>query len=414
MHMKKAPIIIVGGGPVGAVMALALHRREIPFVLLEAEADVVEDQRAATLHPPTLEMMNELGLLNTIREEGLFAPVFRHWDRVSRRLVAEFDMTRLRDETEFPYAIQFEQYKLVRLILSHLSGAHGCDVHFKTKVQRIDDSGSDVVRVFAERDADGKRESVVFEGAYVIGADGSSSIVRQEAGIDFQGFTYPERFVKIMTPYNFMDADSAFALRNFFSDPVEWINLFKVIDKGPPGLWRVVYPAPVGESDENALRADRIESTLQRFLPKKGAYEVCYLAIYRVHQRVAERFRKGRLLLVGDAAHLNNPIGGMGMNGGIHDAINLAEKLSVAYHQAGRDELLSLYDRQRRTVAVDYVQAQTIRNKKELEERDPAARQRILDEMSEMAADPARSLKHLMRISLLESVRSANAIGNPT
>jgi 3-(3-hydroxy-phenyl)propionate hydroxylase len=333
MHMKKVPIIIVGGGPVGTVMALALHRREIPFVLLEAEADVVEDQRAATLHPPTLEMLDELGLLNTIRDEGLFAPVFRHWDRVSGRLVAEFDMTRLRDETEFPYAIQFEQYKLVRLILSRLSGAHGCDVHFKTKVQRIDDSGSDVVRVFAERDVDGKRESVVFEGAYVIGADGSSSIVRQEAGIEFQGFTYPERFVKIMTPHNFMDAESAFALRNFFSDPVEWINLFKVIDKGPPGLWRVVYPAPVGESDEDALRADRIESTLQRFLPKKGAYEVCYLAIYRVHQRVAERFRKGRLLLVGDAAHLNNPIGGMGMNGGIHDAINLAEKLRVAYHQ---------------------------------------------------------------------------------
>jgi 3-(3-hydroxy-phenyl)propionate hydroxylase len=410
MHMKKAPIIIVGGGPVGAVMALALHRREIPFVLLEAEADVVEDQRAATLHPPTLEMMNELGLLNTIREEGLFAPVFRHWDRVSRRLVAEFDMTRLRDETEFPYAIQFEQYKLVRLILSHLSGAHGCDVHFKTKVQRIDDSGSDVVRVFAECDVDGKRESVVFEGAYVIGADGGRSIVRQEAGIEFQGFTYPERFVKIMTPYNFTGADSAFALRNFFSDPIEWITLFKVIDKGPPGLWRVVYPASVGESDEDALRADRIESTLQRFLPKKGAYEVCYLAIYRVHQRVAERFRKGRLLLVGDAAHLNNPIGGMGMNGGIHDAINLAQKLSVTYHQVGHDELLSLYDRQRRTVAVDYVQAQTIRNKKELEERDPAARQRILNEMSEMAADPIRLLKHLMRVSLLESVRSANAI----
>lgn len=408
--MKKAPIIIVGGGPVGAVMALALHRREIPFVLLEAEADVVEDQRAATLHPPTLEMMNELGLLNTIREEGLFAPVFRHWDRVSGRLVAEFDMTRLKDETGFPYAIQFEQYKLVRLILSHLSGVHGCDVHFKTKVQRIDDSGSDVVRVFAERDVDGKRESVVFEGAYVIGADGGRSIVRQEAGIEFQGFTYPERFVKIMTPYNFIGADSAFALRNFFSDPDEWINLFKVIDKGPPGLWRVVYPAPAGESDENVLRADRIERTLQKFLPKKGTYEVCYLAIYRVHQRVAERFRNGRLLLVGDAAHLNNPIGGMGMNGGIHDAVNLAEKLSVAYHEEGHDELLSLYDRQRRTIAVDYVQAQTIRNKKELEERDPAARQRILDEMSEMAADPIRLLKHLMRVSLLESVRSANAI----
>jgi 3-(3-hydroxy-phenyl)propionate hydroxylase len=329
---------------------------------------------------------------------------------VSGRLVAEFDMARLRDETEFPYAIQFEQYKLVRLILSHLSGAHGCEVHFRTKVQRIDDSGSDVVRVFAEREVDGKLESVVFEGAYVIGADGGRSITRQEAGIEFQGFTYPERFVKIMTPYNFIEADPALALRNFFSDPVEWINLFKVIDKGPPGLWRIVYPVPVDQSEEDALRADLIEGTLQRFFPKKGTYEVCYLAIYRVHQRVAEQFRKGRLLLVGDAAHLNNPIGGMGMNGGIHDAINLAEKLSVTYHQEGHDELLSLYDRQRRTVAVDYVQAQTIRNKKELEERDPAARQRILDEMSEMAADPVRSLKHLMRVSLLESVRSANAI----
>ena len=400
--IEKRPVIIVGMGPVGVILAYALHRQDVQVIILEKNEEMVEDQRAATIHPPTLEMLDDLGVTERIMPLGLQSPVVRHWDRVTGEVVADFDMEVLSEDTRYPYVLQYEHYKLVRLVHGLLEAAPGVEIVFGANVVDVANSNMPSVTF---RLPSGEERTV--SGSYIVGADGGKSVVRKSADIAFDGFTYDERFLKIMTPYDFSVGQSRYALRNFFSDPNEWCNLFKVRGEGPPGLWRVVFPARVGETDEEALDYGSVQGRLKTFLPDETDYELSSLSIYHVHQRVAAVFRKGRVLLVGDAAHLNNPIGGMGMNGGIHDAINLADKLVRVLHGDAPDDLLDLYDRQRRTIAVDYVQAQTIRNKKMLDERDPEIRSRNLAALKEMVQDRARARAYLRATSLIDSVEAS-------
>jgi 3-(3-hydroxy-phenyl)propionate hydroxylase len=165
--------------------------------------------------------------------------------------------------------------------------------------------------------------------------------------------------------------------------------LFKVKGWGPPGIWRGVFPVSDKETDEEAVSMAGIQRRLQGIHQKSGDYEVPYYGLYAVHQRVAATFNKGRILLAGDCAHVNNPIGGMGMNGGIHDAINLAEKLSDVWFGRSEESVLDRYTRQRRKAQVDYVQAQTIQNKKNLEEKDPVIRRGHLDQLRRTSEDVA-------------------------
>ena len=248
--------------------------------------------------------------------------------------------------------------------------------------------------------------------AYVVGCDGGHSTVRRCAGITFDGFTYPEKFIKIATTFDFGTVNSNLVYRNYFSDPEEWCNLFKVRGESAAGLWRAIFPLQADEEDNVALSRERIEQRLQKFFPRSGNYGIEYVNIYSVSQRVAANFRKGRILLAGDAAHVNNPIGGMGMNGGIHDAINLAEKLSLVIGGECGDQLLDLYDRQRRHVAREYIQTQTIANKKLMEERDMAARQAMFDELRRTADDPQAAKRYMRRAALLHSLQMANTISS--
>jgi 3-(3-hydroxy-phenyl)propionate hydroxylase len=397
-------VVVVGAGPVGMVCALALHRRGVEVTVLEAEPGPVQDQRAASLHPPTLEMLAELNVTQTIVPRGLVAPTYRYHDRITGEVIAEFDLSDLAEELAYPFVLQYEQYKLTRDISQQYANESDFDVRFSRHVTAVVQN-EDSVRV--EADAPGGVER--FTCAYVIGADGGRSTVRRSQSIEFQGFTYPERFIKIATSFDFGAAHPHYAYRNYFSDPDEWCNLFKVRGEGPEGLWRAIFPTQVDETEEQALHPDSVEARLQKFFPKSGRYHVEYCNIYNVSQRVAVTFRKGRVLLAGDAAHVNNPIGGMGMNGGIHDAVNLAEKLSLVMRREAADSQLDLYSRQRRKAAIDYVQAQTIRNKKMLEERDPSMRRRNLDDLRRTAEDRSASREFMRRAALVESLQAAAA-----
>ena len=139
-------------------------------------------------------------------------------------------------------------------------------------------------------------------------------------------------------------------------------------------------------------------------------YPISHRTLYTVHQRVADRYRVGRVLLAGDSAHLNNPLGGMGMNGGIHDAFNLAEKLSRVWHGEAGEAELDRYERQRRSIALEYVNVLSIQNKKNLEAREPSERSRFREEMEGTAADPARARDCLLRISMIASLEKAAGI----
>jgi 3-(3-hydroxy-phenyl)propionate hydroxylase len=250
----------------------------------------------------------------------------------------------------------------------------------------------------------------VLEFDYLVGCDGGRSTVRKMAGIKFEGYTWPERFIKIGTFFNFLQTDKGYCTRNYFSDPDEWLNLFKVKGPGEPGIWRGIFPTRIDETDEEALSSEGVQGRLQKFLPKTGDYEIAYHALYKVHQRVAQTFNLGRVLLAGDSAHVNNPIGGMGMNGGIHDAVNLAQKLADIRDGVSGVETLDRYSRQRRKAQIDFVQAQSVANKKSLSEKDPVLRREHLDNLRRTSEDHELQRKFLFRSSLIDSLREANAV----
>ncbi len=399
-------IIIAGAGPVGMVLTLALYKRGVPVTLVEREPAPVEDQRAASIQPTSVVMLDDLGVAAEAIEKGFKAPYFHYRDRVSGEIVAAFDHGLLKDDIRFPFVVQYEQFKLVETIIGHIGKTDLVDYRFDRTVSGFEQS-ADRVRVTI---TDDRGDAEILEGLYLVGCDGGTSLVRKEAGIAFVGFTYSERFVKIATTFDFFGTERGYCMRNFLSDPQEWANLFHVPGRGPPGIWRMVFPTRVGETDAECLSDEGVQARLQKFFPKTGDYPVAYTGLYFVHQRVAETFNKGRVLLAGDAAHVNNPIGGLGMNGGIHDAVNLADKLARVVQDGAPETLFDLYTRQRRKAQLDGVQAETIANKKLMEARDPAVRKTQLDAMRRTAEDPVLARRYLRRSSLIESLAAADAV----
>ena len=397
--MDSRPILIAGGGPVGIVTALALAQRGIPVRLFEAAEAVNEAPRASTLHPATLEMLSAVGLLDDAVAQGLVARTFQFWDRPTRRVVAEFDHAILKVDTPYPFVVQCEQHKIAKMGLERLKAFPLVEVTFYASVNAIAPH-DDRVNITVETASGSKTVS----GSYLVGADGGRSTVRKALGIDFEGYTFPERFLVLTTPFDFA-GEHGVAYRAYFSDPDEWANLFKVAGDDHKGRWRAVFPALPGQTDDEVLNPAATEARLQKFFPKSGTYDIFHRNIYNVHQRVAASFRKGRVFLAGDSAHVNNPIGGLGLNCGVHDATQLASLLSAVTLGERPEADLAQYDAVRRPMNIEYVQQQTIANKKRLEEKDPAKREANFEQLRRNAADPVAHRAFLMRTSLLESVR---------
>ncbi len=396
-------VIVVGGGPVGMVAATALVAQGIPVVVVEESADVVPDLRASTFHPPTLDFLERLGVTSILIEQGLICP---HWQFRDRRkgAVATFDLSVLRDETAFPYRLQCEQWKLTTVLRDRLAKDPDAEIMFGLRAVSVEQNGDRVVLV-AERltGADGNGEEERLEGRFLIAADGARSAIRSSLGVPFEGMTIPERYLSLSTTFPFHKAIPDLAGVAYLSDPDEWVTLLRT-----PSLWRVLLPTDAGESDEEMMSPGRIEERLQGVVASPKPYAVVHKTRYRVHERVAEHFVIGRVLLAGDAAHVNNPLGGMGMNGGIHDAMNLAEKVAAVWRGADM-ALLGKYERQRRKVAIEAVQAQALRNREILHTRDAAERQAYYDDLKATASDPVRHKQYLMRSSLIQSLRDAAA-----
>jgi len=400
--MDEFDVAVIGAGPVGVICALALTRRGHSVLLAEAEPSVNRSPRAATTHPATLEMLAELDLVTDVIESGVVARYFQFWDRPSGRKIAQFDHEILSKDTPYPFVVQCEQHKIANLGLARLQTMSNAHVAMQTRLSGFTDDGARVTLELASPNGTARRVTA----SYLVGCDGGRSFVRKGLGVEFEGFTHPERFIVLTTPFDF-EAEKGFSYRNYFSDPDEWANLFKVAGDHLRGLWRVVFPTRINETDEQALSDSAVQHRLQKFFPLDRPYEVAHRNIYNVHQRVAASFRKGRVLLAGDAAHVNNPIGGLGMNFGIHDAVSLAVSIDAVLK--GETETgLDAYNHLRRPLNVEFVQSQTIQNKKRLEEKDPAVREKNFADLAAMAADPVRHRAFLMRTSLLETVRSSS------
>jgi 3-(3-hydroxy-phenyl)propionate hydroxylase len=390
--MQRRNVIVVGAGPVGTVAALAVARHGHNVTLLEAQERIDDSPRASTTQPPTLEILAELGLIDEYLRVGLVARTFQFWDRPSLKLIAEFDFERLKGETAFPFVVQTEQHKLANMAIARLRTMPNAEVRMGTRVTGVTQT-ADAAHVACG-------ETLVAD--YVIGADGGRSTVRKALDIEFEGYTWPERFLVITTKFDFQAALGC-CFRNYMADPVEWTNLFKVAGDDLKGRWRAVFNTREDETDAEALSDAAVRARLSRIYVPEGQRDYLHLNLYAVHQRVAKSFRKGRVFLCGDAAHVNNPIGGLGLNSGIHEAWHLADLLNQALRGQAVD--LDAYERTRRPLNIKYVQEQTIANKKRLEEREPAQREKRFAELRAMADDPQRHQAFLRRASLLESSR---------
>jgi 3-(3-hydroxy-phenyl)propionate hydroxylase len=399
---RKLPVVIAGAGPTGLMCALALARRGVQVVVCEAEPSLTHDLRAGTFHPPTQEMMAPYGITGRMHEHGLQV---RRWQIRSRRggRVAEFDLGLLADETPYPYRLHLEQHRLTPIQLDILRQEPTAEVHFRHRVTGFEQNADSVLVRFESEGIPGK-----LEASWLIGADGGRSTIRKLLPVEFEGFTWPEQFLVVSTPHDL--ARHGFTMNAYVADPVEWAAVFKMPDAGPPGLWRLAFPCDPGLPDDALLEPRSVQARMQGFLPLERDYEIRYQSIYRVHQRVASEWRRGRVLLAGDAAHLNNPLGGFGLNSGIHDAVNLADKLAQVWRDEADDSLVDLYVRQRRAATIEHVQAMSIRNKRLLEERDPKVHASRMEELVTVAEDPRRARAHLLESSMIAGLRKSAQI----
>ena len=338
-------VVIAGAGPVGLVAALALAQHDIPVTVCEAEPELATDLRASTFHPPTLDMLDRFGVSEKLIAQGLIAPTWQYRDRETGP-VATFDLGLLGADTAHPYRVQCEQWKLTRILYDLLEPLPQVEVRFRHRVLGAAQSDDWVTLTVATPDG---VESL--RGRYLIAADGARSAVRKSQDIEFAGWTLPELFLVLSTPFEFADHLEGLSSVTYLSDPEEWLVLL----------------------------------------------------------RVARSYRRGRVLLAGAATHINNPLGGMGMNRGIHDAVNLAEKL-VRVWRGAPHFLLDRYHRQRRTVAIEHVQAQSLRNRELMNERDPARRRKRHEELRRVVESAEACHAFVLRSSMIDSLRRAEAI----
>lgn len=396
--MQQTEVVIAGAGPVGSVAATRLATMGINVIVCETEAACAHDLRASTFHAATIEMLDEIDAAQPLIDRGLKAPVYQMRDRRSGEYV-EFDLAEIADHTRFPFRLQCEQHHMSTLLTERLPETANAEVRFNSEVVAIEQDAEGVTTTVREHGIEKQIRS-----KFMIGADGAHSVVRKQLGIGFEGFTYDEKFLSLSTRYDIENDVANLAYVNYMSDPDEWLVLLRV-----PGLWRVLVPAEVNDADELLTGDARVAEVFDRIIPGK-AIETVHRTIYRVHQRVAESFVQGRVMLIGDAAHLNNPLGGFGMNSGIHDAWNLADKLWKILRKDADADVLGIFDRQRRHATREFIQAQTIANKAFIEQGQGETHRARMERMAEIHADPELRRAYLLRQSMFESLQDAEKV----
>jgi 3-(3-hydroxy-phenyl)propionate hydroxylase len=388
-------VFIAGAGPVGLAAAANLVRRGVPVTVFEAGAALSEESRASTFHPPTLDMLDEIGAAAPLIAQGLIAPRFQY--RMREGVIAAFDFAGIAEATRHPFRLQSEQFKLTRILYEALRQKPEFRIEFGSRVAGVEQDSA-AVHVTLDRNGSIERRS----GRWLVGADGARSDVRRALGVEFAGFTWPERFLVVSTPFDFYSVIADLVSVTYIADPARWHFLLEI-----PGLWRVMFPLAEAISDEEATSRAFADTLMARVVPGIANYDIAHTTLYKVHQRVAKSFRLGRAFLAGDAAHLNNPLGGMGMNGGIHDAMNLTTRLAGVWNSAAPEQELDRYDRQRRLVTLEHIEKQSIQNKRNLECANPD----FAAELRRTAADPERTCDYLLRVSMIASLRRAAELG---
>eukprot|EP01065_Artemidia_motanka_P044669 TRINITY_DN6396_c1_g1_i1.p1 TRINITY_DN6396_c1_g1~~TRINITY_DN6396_c1_g1_i1.p1 ORF type:complete len:477 (+),score=190.42 TRINITY_DN6396_c1_g1_i1:101-1432(+) len=391
------PVVICGHGPAGTMLALYLTKHGIPVVLIEKDPALPRDLRASTFHPPTMEMMNAVGIAQECIDKGLRVNNYQYRDRQTGE-VADFNMQLLSDETPYPFRLQLEQWEMVLIGHNKLKRDFGdlVDIRLGTRVNWIEQR-ADGCTVYVESAV--RVEPI--EASFVVGADGASSTVRKLLNIPYSGFTYDERFLVLSTKFPFEKVFEGLSPVNYIADPDEWCVVLKT-DKS----WRVLIPTKPTQTPAEILSEKWAEERLQHLWKRDVPYVVDHRGMYAVHQRVAEKYYAGRCVLVGDACHVHNPLGGMGLNGGVHDAWCVGQKL-VKIMKQGADYRAEFenYDNHRRVISQGFIQKHTIENKKLMESTDPEVQRKRQAEFMRKAGDAGLAKEFLMERAMITLLR---------
>ncbi len=393
MVAERVQVIVAGAGPVGLVAALALAREGISVRLVDAGPDIDRRMRGSTLHPPTLDLLETLGLAAPLIDAGLEVPVWQLRQHDKGEFV-NFDLGLLADRTRHPFQLQVEQQRVCALAVDTLA-EFGVEPEFGIRVTdvRQDDDSVSVQTASGE----------TLRADWLIGADGETSAVRNALDLEYGGKTYTHSSVLASTTFpfhEFLDDLPGIAYCWSTRGPFTLLRL--------KGLWRVSL-SPRVEDLEAAADEMQVRDWLAYIHPEARDAEIGDLLPYRVHERCVDRFRVGRTCLAGDAAHQNPPTGGMGMNSGIHDALNLAGKLTEVIRGAD-DGLLDVYSRQRHHVATQRVIPQSSANRARMDVESLDAEMRRLTRYREIRRDPERCREFLLRTSMIASLDEAAAI----
>ena len=391
MDLTREPILIVGAGPVGLTLAWKLSQLGLDVQVFEAENRITDQLRASTFHPPTLDYFDESGITAELVEAGRITPTWQIRMQTSGER-AEFDLSVLNEDTAHPYRLQCRQELLGRALVARLPKDA---VHFGCPITAV------------AQDKDGVSITLndeVVRGSILIGCDGAHSIVREAIGAVFEGETYPENTILVTTHFPFEDHLKELSGVNYIWKPGGTYSLLRL-----PDLWRISLHPTEGQTPEMALEDSAIRVQTREFIPQAGDIEIVEKRIYRVHRRVATHYRRNRMFIAGDAAHLNSPKGGMGMNGGIHDAWCLADLL-MEVANGGDPDRLDKYEARRRPIACDDIVAQADKNRARMSVKNEAKRHEYLKSLQEIAANPIKSREFLLRSSMIEGLRRSEMI----
>jgi 2-polyprenyl-6-methoxyphenol hydroxylase-like FAD-dependent oxidoreductase len=333
--MKDTDVLIVGAGPTGLTLAASLLLRGVGVALVDRQSEGANTSRAAGVNARTLEVLegsDGLDVTRRLLKEGIEAPRFAIRDGAKALLTIDFSGL----QTAYPFTLLVPQSTTERLLLDRVRELGGDVIRPKVLATVVQDA-TGVTATFADGDT--------IRARYVVGADGMHSTVREQAGIGFSGGAYEHSFVL---------ADAQLS----GDAPTDEVRLFwaseglTVVAPLPNGNFRVV--APVDDAPE----VPSIEF-VQQLLDARGPGGITVTGIswgsrFRIHHRVADTYRAGRMLIAGDAAHVHSPAGGQGMNLGIQDAVVLADALAAVL-DGGSDALLDEYSANRRPIATQVV-----------------------------------------------------------